>query len=162
MSEALSVVEKVVEEVLIDLMTERFMSERGFSTSVQASSTRGLQASPSTARAGPSWLADENRTKHRDDIMNAKMILSILPVYLPPLIGAINHDSVPHEFKYSLIIAYLLKEVCTVRVDQDKLTALKFKDFNFGDRKFYSMLTPHKYLTQTKGKNSNIIAQSWT
>jgi hypothetical protein len=43
MSEALSAAEKVVEEVLIDLMTERVMSERGVSTGVQASSTRGLQ-----------------------------------------------------------------------------------------------------------------------
>jgi hypothetical protein len=47
MSEELSAAEKVVEEVLIDLMTERVMSERGLSTGVQASSTRGLPASPS-------------------------------------------------------------------------------------------------------------------
>jgi hypothetical protein len=38
-------VEKSVEEILIDLMVEKVMSTR-----VQASSTRGLQASPSTAR----------------------------------------------------------------------------------------------------------------
>jgi hypothetical protein len=147
MSEALSVAEKVVEEVLIDLMTERVMSERGLSTGVQASSTRGLQASPSTARAGPSRPADEKRTKHRDDIVNAKLILSILPAYLPPLSGTINRDSVPHKFEYALITAYLPKEVRAVRADQDKLTALKFSDFNLGDRKVYSMLAPHKYLT---------------
>jgi hypothetical protein len=52
MSDELSAAEKVVEEVLIDLMTERVMS---MSTGIQASSTRGLPASPSTARgAGPS------------------------------------------------------------------------------------------------------------
>jgi hypothetical protein len=56
MSEALSAAEKVVEEVLIDLMTERVMSERGVSTGIQASSTRGMSASPSTAhKAGPSY-----------------------------------------------------------------------------------------------------------
>jgi hypothetical protein len=42
MSDELSAAEKVVEEVLIDLMTERVMS---MSTGVQASSTRGLPAS---------------------------------------------------------------------------------------------------------------------
>jgi hypothetical protein len=83
MSDELSVVEKVVEEVLIDLMTERVMS---MSTGVQASSTRGLPASPSTAHgAGPSRPSDEKRTKHRDDLANAKLIPTILPTYLPPL-----------------------------------------------------------------------------
>jgi hypothetical protein len=53
MSEVLSTAEKAVEQVLIDLMTERVMSERGVSTGVQSSSTRELQASLSTARAGP-------------------------------------------------------------------------------------------------------------
>jgi hypothetical protein len=85
MSDELSAAEKVVEEVLIDLMTERVMSERGLSTGVQASSTRGPQASPSTARAGPSRPTDEKQTKHRDDIANAKLIPHILPTYLPPL-----------------------------------------------------------------------------
>jgi hypothetical protein len=162
MSKALSTAEKVVEEVLINLMTDRVMSERALSTGVQASSTRGLQTSPFTARAGPSRLVDEKQTKHRDHIANAKLILSILPAYLPPLSGAINHDSVPHEFEYALITVYLPKEVRAVHVDQDKLTALKFSDFNLGDRKVYSMIASHKYLTQTKGKNSKIIAQSWT
>jgi hypothetical protein len=60
-------VEKSVEEILIDLMAERVMS-----TGVQASSTRGVQASPSTARGSrPSRVADEKRTKHRDDLENA-------------------------------------------------------------------------------------------
>jgi Ni,Fe-hydrogenase III large subunit len=55
MSEELSAVEESVKEVLIDLMTERVMSERVMSVGVQASSTRGVQASPSTARgSGPS------------------------------------------------------------------------------------------------------------
>jgi hypothetical protein len=55
MSNELSPVEKVVEEVLIDLMAERVMLERRMSAGVQASSIGGFQASPSTARgAGPS------------------------------------------------------------------------------------------------------------
>jgi hypothetical protein len=42
MSEELSAAEKAAEEVLINLMTEIVMSERGLSTGVQESSTRGL------------------------------------------------------------------------------------------------------------------------
>lgn len=95
MSNELTAVEESVTEVLLDLMIESVMSERGVSTGVQASSTRGLQASPSTARAGPSRPVDEKRTKHRDDIANAKLIPSILPAYLPPLSSAMNRDNVP-------------------------------------------------------------------
>jgi hypothetical protein len=46
MSGDLSAVEKSVEEILIDLMAEKVMF-----AGVQASSMRGLQASPSTARS---------------------------------------------------------------------------------------------------------------
>jgi hypothetical protein len=42
MLDKLSAVEKVVEEVLIDLMAERVMSERRMSTGVQESSTEGV------------------------------------------------------------------------------------------------------------------------
>jgi hypothetical protein len=61
-----------------------------------------------------------------------------------------------------LVTAYLPKGIRAVHADQDKIAALKFSDFNLGDRKVYSMLAPHKYLTRTKGKNSKIIPQSWT
>jgi hypothetical protein len=54
MSEELSTAEKAVEEVLIDLMTKKFMSKRGLSTGVQASTMRGLSTSLSNARDGPS------------------------------------------------------------------------------------------------------------
>jgi hypothetical protein len=94
--------------------------------------------------------------------VNAKLILSILPTYLPPLSGAINKDSVPRYFEYALVTAYLPKGICTVRADQEKIAALKFSDFNLDDRKVYNMLAPHKYLTRTKGKNSKIILESWT
>jgi hypothetical protein len=69
---------------------------------------------------------------------------------------------VPRDFEYTLVTAYLPREVHIVHVDQDKLTTLKFNDFNLDDRKVYNMLTPHKYLMITKGKNSKITPQSWT
>jgi hypothetical protein len=99
------------------------------------------------------------RTKHRDDLVNAKLIPSILPAYIPPLSGAMNKDSVPRDFDYALVTVHLPKGI---RTDQDKIAALKFSDFNLGDRKAYSMLAPHKYLTKMKGKNSNIVPQPWT
>jgi hypothetical protein len=96
MSDEFNAVEKVVEEVLIDLMTERFMS---MSEGIKASSTRMVQASPSTARrAEPSRPSVEKRTKHKDNLANAKLIPTILPHYIPPLAGMVNHDSVPRYF----------------------------------------------------------------
>jgi hypothetical protein len=46
MPEELSTVEKSMKEVLIDLITERVISERVIIVGVQASSIRGVQASP--------------------------------------------------------------------------------------------------------------------
>jgi hypothetical protein len=110
MSGDLSAVEKSIEEILIDLMAEKVMS-----TGVQASSTRGVQASPSTGRrSGPSRTATEKRSKHRDDLANAKLIPSVLPDYIPPLAGAVSHDSVPRDFDYTLITAYLPKGIRAV------------------------------------------------
>jgi hypothetical protein len=91
-----------------------------------------------------------------------KLIPSILPDYILPLADAVSQDSVPRYFKYSMITTYLLKGIHAVRAHQDKIVALNFSDFNLKDRKNYSMLTPYKYLTKTKGKNSKIIPQSWT
>jgi hypothetical protein len=76
--------------------------------------------------------------------------------------GIINQDSVPRYFDYTLVTVYPPKGIHAVRADQDKIAALKFKDFNLGYHKAYNMLKPHKYLTKTKGKNSKIIPQSWT
>jgi hypothetical protein len=103
----------------------------------------------------------ERRTKHKYDIANTNLVPSILPAYIPPMRGVINRDSVPRDFEYTLVTAYLLKGVRTYRTYQDKVTALKFCDFNLGDDKFYSMLAPYKYLTRTKSKNSKIIPQKW-
>jgi hypothetical protein len=91
-----------------------------------------------------------------------KLVPSILPTYIPPLSGEINKESVPRDFEYTLVTAYLPKGVHTYCADQDKVTALKFCDFNLGDRKVYNMLAPYKYLTRTKGKNSKLIPQQWT
>jgi hypothetical protein len=163
MSEELSAVEESVKEVLIDLMTERVMSERVMSVGVQASSTRGVQASPSTARgSGPSRVITEKRTKHRDDLENAKLIPTILPDYILPLADVVSRDSVPRDFDYTMVTAYLPKGIRAVRAQQDKIAMLKFNDFNLGDRKNHSMLAPYKYLTRMKGKNSKIIPQPWT
>jgi hypothetical protein len=133
------------------------MSERGISIEDQASSSRGVVASPSTTRAGPSRQTVEKRTKHRDDIANAKLIPSIFPSYIPPLKGEISCDSVPQDYDYPMITAYLPKGVHVVRTEQTKIAALRFCEFNLCDRKAYSILSPHKYLTMTKGKNSKII-----
>jgi hypothetical protein len=154
--------EESVTKVLLDLMTERVMLKRRISTGVQASSTRGVQASPSTARAVTSRADEERRTKHKDDTTNTKLVPSILPYYIPPLSSDINRDSVPRYFEYTLVTTYIPKGVHTYRVEQDKFIVLKFFDFNLGDHKVYSMLALYKYLMRTKGKHSNIIPQQWT
>jgi hypothetical protein len=135
MSGERSTVEKSVEEILVDLMTEKVMS-----VGIQASSTGGLQASPSTGwRSG---RAAEKRSKHRDDLANVKQIPSVLPDYTPPLAGAVNRDSVPRDFEYTLITAYLPKGIHAVGPQLGLIPALKISDFNLGDRKNYVMLVP--------------------
>jgi hypothetical protein len=110
--EELNAVEKAVEEVLVDLMAERVMSERRMSAGVQASSTGGVWDSLSIAHeAGPSRTTTKRRTKHKDDIANTKIIRRILSTYIPPLSGGINCESVPRDFEYTLITAYLPKGV---------------------------------------------------
>jgi hypothetical protein len=133
------------------------------SSSIQVSSMRGLQASSSTALGAESPRPSaEKRTKHKEDLENAKLSPTIFPDYIMPLVGMVNHDSVPRYFEYTMVTAYLSKGIRRIRAEQDKITALNFSNFNLGDRKIYGMLSPYKYLTITKGKNSNIIPQSWT
>jgi hypothetical protein len=75
MLDKFSAAEKIVEEVLIELMTERVML---MSAGIQASSMREVQAFPSTAHgSGPSRSTVEKRTKHRDNLVNVKLIPSI-------------------------------------------------------------------------------------
>jgi len=89
--------------------------------------------------------------------VNAKLIPSILPNYILPLAGAVSHESVPREFDYTLITVYLLKGIRAVGPHLGQIMTLNISDFNFGYHKNFGMLTPHKYLTKTKGKNSKII-----
>jgi hypothetical protein len=153
MSGDLSTIEKSIEEILIDLMAEKVMFAE-----VHASSTRGVQASPSTKRrSGPSLTTTEKRSKHHDDLANTKLIPSVLPNYILPLAGAISHDSVPRDFDYTLITAYLWKGICAVGPQLERILTLNISDINLGDRKNYGMLAPHKYLTKTTGKKSKII-----
>jgi hypothetical protein len=110
MSYDLSSTEKSVEEFLIDFMAEKVMS-----AGIQESSMRGVQASPLTSRKSrPSRPAAKKRTKHRDDLENAKLILTILPDYIPPLAGTVSHDSVWRDFDYTVVTAYLPKRICAV------------------------------------------------
>jgi hypothetical protein len=154
------VAEKVFDEVLIDLMTKRVMS---MSTGIQDSSMIMVQSSPLTSHgARPSRPSAEKRTKHKDDLTNAKLIPTILADYILPLAGVVNHDSFPREFKYTMVTTYLPKGIHIVQTEHDKIIALHFSDFNLRDHKIYGMLTPYKYLTRTKGKNSKIIPQQWT
>jgi hypothetical protein len=158
MSGDLSVVEKSVEDIIIDLMDEMVIS-----TEFQASSTRGVKASPLSARrSGPSQAATKNISKHHDDLANTNLIQSVLPDYILPLVGAVSHDSVSRDFDYTLIIGYLSKGIRTVKPHLERILMLKINDFSLGDCKNYGMLTPHKYLTKTMGKNSKIIPQPWT
>jgi hypothetical protein len=158
MSDELNFVEKSVKEVLIDLMAERVIS-----IGVQDSSMQGVQVSLWTARGSrPSRPTTEKRTKHRDDLEKGKLIPTILPDYIPPLVGAVSRDNILRDFDYTMVIAYLTKGIHTVRTQQDKISTLKFNKFNLGDRNNYSMLAPYKYLTRRKGKNSKIIPCPWT
>jgi hypothetical protein len=149
-----STLEKSVEEILVDLMAERVMS-----VGIQASSTGGLQASPSTGRR--SSRTTEKRRKHRDDLANAKQIPSVLPEYIPPLAGAVNHDSIPRDFEYTLITAYIPKGIHIVGPQLGHIPALKNNDFNLRDRKNYAMLAPHRYLMKMTGKKPHIVSQPW-
>ena len=153
MSDEISVEKKSIEEILIDLMTEKVMF-----AGIQASSTRGVKTSLSTAHGyGPSWDANEKRTKHRDDLANAKLIPSILPDYIPPLAGVVSRDNVPRDFDYTVITAYLPKGIQAVRPQLERIPILKINDYNLRGCKSYGMLMPHKYLTKTKGNKSKII-----
>jgi hypothetical protein len=122
-----------------------------------------VQSSPSIAReSGPSHIADEKRTKHKDDLVNANLISFVLPDYIPPLASVVNRDSVPRDFEYTVIMTYLLKGIHAVRTQLERIPTLNISDYNLGDHKTYDILVPHKYLTKMKGKRLKIIPQPWT
>jgi hypothetical protein len=99
--------EKSVEEVLRKLMVERPASE-----GIQVSLTRELHASPLTRRRSTCMnVVTEKRIKHHSDLANVKHILLILPEYIPPLVDVVNHDSIPHDFEYSVFTTYIPKVI---------------------------------------------------
>jgi hypothetical protein len=117
-----------------------------------------VPASPSTSHIfGPSQDAYEKRTKHGDDLANAKLIPSILPNYILPLAGAVNRDSIPRDFKYTLATMYLPKGIQIGKPQLDKIMTLKINEFKLGDSKNFEMLYPHRYMNSKKEKKSKII-----
>jgi hypothetical protein len=131
-----SALEKSVEEILMDLMAERVMS-----VGLQVSSIGGLQASPSTGRHS-TQNATEKRSKHHDDLDNAKNIPSVLPDYIPPLDGMVNRDSILREFEYTLITTYISKGIHVVGPKLGHIPTLRNNNFNLRDRNNYVMLAP--------------------
>jgi hypothetical protein len=121
-----SALDESVEEILINLMAEKVMY-----VSIQASSMGRLQASPSTTHWS-SRTAIEKRSKHRNDIVSIKQILSVFLDYILPLDGVVSHDSIPCDFEYMLIIVYLLKGIRVVKPQLGLIPALKINDFNIG------------------------------
>jgi hypothetical protein len=89
--------------------------------------------------------------------VNVKLIPSIVPDYIPPLAGVVSLDSASRDFNYIVITVYLPKGIQVVRLQLERIPTLNINDYNLGDSKSYGMLIPHKYLTKTKGKKSNII-----
>jgi hypothetical protein len=140
MSGDLRAVEKYIKEILVELKEEKVLS-----VGVHASSTRGVQASPSTAcRSGPSDTSKEKRSKHHNNLENVKLIPSILLDYIPPMAGMVICDSVPRDFEYTLITTYLPKGICAFGLQLGQIMKLNINDFNLGDCNNYGMLAPHK------------------
>jgi hypothetical protein len=94
--------------------------------------------------------------------VNSKLIPSILPDYIPPIVFTVSRDSIPRDFDYTLITVYLPKEIHTVKPQLERILMLKISDYNLGDHKNYEILAPHKYLTKTMRNKSKIIPQPWT
>jgi hypothetical protein len=157
MSGELSELEKSFEEVLKNIMVEIPISK-----CVQASSTRGLQASPSTGHhSGRVNPGTEKRSKRRDNMANAKQIPSILHEYIPPLASFVNRDNIPQVYEYTIFTVYILKGMCVVKSQLGQIPLLKKNDFNLGDMKNYAMLEPHHYLMKTTGKKPRLISHPW-
>jgi hypothetical protein len=103
----------------------------------------------------------EKIRKHCDDLENTKQIIPVFSDYIPPLASAVIRDNIPRDFEYMLITTYLLKGIRAIKLQLGLNLDLKINDFNLGDRKNYVMLTQHRYLTKTSGKNPKIVPQPW-
>jgi hypothetical protein len=90
-----------------------------------------------------------------------KLIPSVLPDYIPPLVGTVNHDSISHDFEYMLITTYISKGIHIIGPQLGHILALKNNEFNLEDRKNYVMLAPHRYLITTTRKELCIVSQPW-
>jgi hypothetical protein len=90
-----------------------------------------------------------------------KLIPTILPDYIPPLASAVSHDSVPRDFDYTMFTVYLPNGIHEIKTQHDNIVTLKFIDFNLGDHKNHSMLSPYKYLTRKKGLENNPLAMDY-
>jgi hypothetical protein len=102
--------EKTIEEVL-----KKFMDDKSIYEGVQASLTRGLQASHSIGHHSKHVKpVSKKQSKNRDDIANSKQIPSFLLDYISPLNRMVNHYIIPQDFKYNLIIAYIPKGIYIV------------------------------------------------
>jgi hypothetical protein len=77
------------------------------------------------------------------------------------LADVVNHDSLPWDFKYTLITMYILKGICVVGSQLGHIPYLKNSDFNIIDRKNYAMHAPHRYLMKTTGKKPHIVSHPW-
>jgi hypothetical protein len=106
MSSDLSTVEKSIKEILIDLMAEKVLSI-GVQPHRQRSASIPIDCT--SIWAIPNCDREEKQASH--DLENAKLIPSILPDYIPPLAGTVSRDSVPRDFDYTLITAYLPKGI---------------------------------------------------
>jgi hypothetical protein len=136
------------------------MDDKPLNKGVQESSTRGMQASPSIGWcSGYVNPTNEQQSKNRDDLDNAKYIRSFLLDYIPPLAGAINHNNIPCDYEYTLFTKYIPKGIRVVASQLGQISLLKNIDFNLGNRNNYAMLAPHRYLTKTTGKKPCLVSQ---
>jgi hypothetical protein len=107
MSSERTELEKSIVEVL-----NKFMDDRAMSEGVHTSSTKVLQASPSTRRClGRANPATKQRSKHRNNMANTKQASLILPDYISHLAGTVNFYNIPQKYEYTLIIAYIPKGI---------------------------------------------------
>jgi hypothetical protein len=77
------------------------------------------------------------------------------------LVSAVNCDSIPRDFEYTLITAYIPKGIHVVGPQLGQIPALKNNNFNLDDRKNYTMLANHRYLMRMTRKKPHIVSQPW-
>jgi hypothetical protein len=76
-----------------------------------------------------------------------------------PLAGDVNHDSISQDFEYFVFTAYIPKGIHIVGSQLGKIPLLKNNNFNLGDQKNYTTLSPHHYLTKTTRKKPHLVSK---